>query len=80
MLRKTIEFPFEEMAAPAFSIRADWTLEQELGYLGTWSATSRAARETGRDPVEQVRPALEAVWPPGERLRVLWPITVRAGR
>jgi hypothetical protein len=59
---------------------ADWTLEQELGYLGTWSAVSRAASQTGLDPLDQVRPLLEAAWPRGARLQVRWPIAVRAGR
>ncbi len=74
-----IEFPFDEIVAPAFAMKADWTVEQELGYMGTWSAVNRMRQETGRDPVEEVRPALESVWPPGRRLRVEWPIAMRVG-
>jgi hypothetical protein len=77
---QSIEFPFREIPAPDFAMSADWTLEQELGYLGTWSAVSRAASQTGLDPLDQVRPLLEAAWPRGARLQVRWPIAVRAGR
>jgi SAM-dependent methyltransferase len=75
-----VEFPFTELTPPRFSMTAMWTLEQELGYVGTWSAVGRARRATGCDPVEQLIPQLEAVWPPGARLRIEWPLSVRAGR
>src|SRR5260221_519832 len=33
-----VTFPFPELAAPPFELRASWRLEQLVGYLGTWSA------------------------------------------
>ena len=36
---RSIEFPFESIAAPPFSIEVKWTLEQLGGYLSSWSAT-----------------------------------------
>jgi len=76
---RSIEFPFEEFAPPRFSMTAEWTLEHQVGYLGTWSAVGKYRKERGVDPVELVRPDLERVW--GDRTRrVEWPLSVRAGR
>ena len=76
---RTIEFPFDEFAAPTFSMASEWTREHQVGYLGTWSAVGRYRKEKGADPVELVRPDLEQVW--GDRTRrVEWPLSVRAGR
>lgn len=77
---RTIPFPFAEVEVPQFWIEARWSLERLLLYVGTWSATARYRRETGRDAWEEVRPELEAAWgdPAQERL-IRWPIMMRAG-
>ena len=77
---RDVEFPFAELTPPPFSMTAEWMLEHELGYIGTWSAVGRAKQATGRDPVAALRPELEAVWPGEAQLRVEWPLSVRAGR
>jgi SAM-dependent methyltransferase len=76
-----IPFPFAELSAPAFDMRCDWTLAQLLGYAGTWSAVAACRRVTGRDPVPELAAALAPAWgDPDRRVRVRWPLTVRAGR
>lgn len=77
---RTVEFPFQEFEVPVFAMAADWSVEQELGYLGTWSAVNRMRDQTGQDPVAMVAPLLRTAWPDGARLRVEWPLSVRAGR
>lgn len=77
---RDIDFPFTELTPPPFAMTAEWTLEHELGYVGTWSAVGRARQATGRDPVAELRPELEAVWPADSPLRVEWPLSVRVGR
>jgi len=77
---RSIDFPFEEVTVPGFAMAAEWTLEQQVGYLGTWSAVGRYRKEKGADPVTLVRPELEAVWPANESRRISWPLSVRAGR
>jgi SAM-dependent methyltransferase len=77
---RDIGFPFEEITAPTFSMTAEWSLAHELGYLGTWSAVAKAREATGRDPVAELGPALERVWPPHEIHRVEWPVSLRVGR
>ena len=77
---RSIEFPFEELAVPVFAMSTEWTLKQEVGYLGTWSAVGRYRDKVGFDPLVLVQPELERVWPSNQVRRVSWPLSVRAGR
>jgi SAM-dependent methyltransferase len=38
---RTLPFPLAEEAAPRFELETDWTLEQVMGYLATWSSVQR---------------------------------------
>lgn len=76
-----LAFPFDEVRAPAFTMTADWTLEQLTGYVDTWSAVQRARAETARDPLPELVGTLRAAWgPTGSRRAVRWPLSLRAGR
>lgn len=78
---RPIPIPIDEMAAPALDIEGMLTLAQFIGYIRTWSAVGRYAAATGRDPVEAFSPGLEAVWgDPATPRRIVWPLTLRAGR
>lgn len=78
---RTLPFPFDEIAAPAFELEITWTLEQVLRYLGTWSAVQRFRKARGVDPVEELRPRLAAAWSrPDEGKRLSWPLHLRVGR
>ena len=77
----TIDFPFIELKAPQFELRANWTLEQLLGYLRTWSSTVRYVEQHGVDPVEALEPTLAEEWGDGAQTRAIrWPIYLRAGK
>lgn len=77
----TIDFPFEELAAPALEIKVDWHLSEFLGYLLTWSAV-RSAREAGHEEVLLgFASDLSSAWGDGNiRRTVAWPINMRIGR
>jgi SAM-dependent methyltransferase len=77
---REISFPFEEMEVPEFSMVADWTLEELLGYVGTWSAVSRYRASQGKDPTAMLAERLEPRWGRHETRRIQWPLAVRAGR
>lgn len=78
---RSLPFPFEEIAAPAFEIRIEWTLQELLGYLRTWSATQRCLKARGIDPCLELAGRLEPLWPrSGKRRSVRWPLHLRAGR
>lgn len=77
---RTIEFPFEEIEAPAFEMEADWTLSSFLGYVGTWSAVTRFRRERGHDPVAELGEELRRLWGnPEAPRRIRWPLAMRVG-
>ncbi len=78
---REMPFPFAEIAAPEFEIRLEWTLDDLLAYLRTWSATQRYIRERGVDPGVELATRLRNVWPDAQaRKPIIWPIALRCGR
>ena len=76
----TVPFPLVELPAPEFIMKADWNLNNLIGYLGTWSATQRYQDKNGHDPLELIRGKLAETWYPAEkRLTVQWPVYMRLG-
>ena len=75
-----LPFPFAEVPMAAPEMGEDWTLEEMLGYIATWSAVVRCREATGGDPVADLAQRLAPLWPADERRRVRWVLTVRAGR
>lgn len=77
---RTLPFPFEEIEAPSFTMEAQWSLLQLLGYLRTWSATERFREAVGYDPVEELGRELTRYWgDPTTRRPVRWPLSLRVG-
>jgi ubiquinone/menaquinone biosynthesis C-methylase UbiE len=78
---RTISFPFNEVAPPAFRMETRWTMEQLLGYFSTWSATNAFIKSTGRDPLPAFAAGLQRLWPDANSPRLItWPLSVRIGR
>jgi len=78
---QSLPFPFAEMETPDFTIEMEWTLDDVLGYLRTWSATKRYQRDRGHDPVEAMEPDFATAWgDPSTRRTMQWPLPLRAGR
>jgi len=77
----TVEFPFAEVEPPAFEMETQWPLAALLGYVGTWSATTRFRAARGFDPVPRLAEDLASSWGSREKpRRIRWPLAVRAGR
>lgn len=78
---QTIPFPFQDLPAPRFEMRAEWDLDSLLGYLGTWSAVQRYRERHDTDPLAQILPELRAAWGAPEDIRkVTWPLHLRVGK
>ena len=76
-----LPFPFRELKAPRFEVRARWSLDQLLGYLRTWSATQRFIAAEKRDPIALIAADLKRAWEPVQtESKVIWPLTLRVGR
>lgn len=76
---RNVLVPFTETQVPPFAMRAEWTLDQLCGYLGTWSAVAAYRKERQEDPVEPVRKQILGDWgDPAVTRTMLWPLSVRA--
>jgi len=76
-----LPFPGEEWPFPTDQwIERHWSLCDLLGYLGSWSAVSKA-RRSGVDPLQALELELRRDWPGdgAEVLRVRWPFMGRWG-
>lgn len=49
-----VRFPFRPLAAPALSIEVDWSLDELVGYVRTWSAFKKAAAAGRSEALERV--------------------------
>jgi SAM-dependent methyltransferase len=76
----TVPPPARYEAHPEFNMTADWTVEQLIGMLESWSATQRARAETGEDPLADLAPKLRRAWGGFERRRVEWPLFLQVHR
>ncbi len=75
-------FPAEwtELPHPEFGLTLEWSLEQVLGYVSSWSATARYRKALGEDPVPQLRASLQPAWPSSGIATIRMPIGLRAAR
>lgn len=77
---RTLAFPFDRLAAPAFDMVMPWDVEAFLAYLRSWSACQRYLAANGHDAVAHVEAPLRAAWG-GQRVRdVRWTLHLRCGR
>lgn len=77
---RDLPFPFARIAVPPFALHKEWTREQLLGYLRSWSAVARFKSANGYDPVDELAEEIAAYWPEGLTMKVEWPLFVHAGR
>jgi len=76
-----IPFPFAGGAREDFPMTQTWTRERYVAYVATWSATARARKLEGVDPLPELERALDVVWPADAPARfVTWPVKLLWGR
>jgi ubiquinone/menaquinone biosynthesis C-methylase UbiE len=77
---RTLPFPWTEVEPPPFHLQTEWTLEQVIGYFGSWSSVQRYKdAHGGDDPLAEVERQLATVWPARGTVRLNWPIHLRVG-
>jgi SAM-dependent methyltransferase len=78
---RTLPFPFEEVASPAFDTSAEWDLDELAGFITSWSASRIYLERHGRHAIEEIWPDVKRAWgPPQQKRRVRWPLYLRVGR
>ena len=78
---QTLPFPFEELSPPAFTIQAEWNLDQMLGFLNSWSAVRRYQEQRAIHPLRMIWTDFLAAWGESGQPRLIrWPLYLRVGR
>lgn len=78
---RSVSLPFPELATPDFDMRTQWSLQQLLGYFGSWSAVQRYKEHHGRNPLEAITIELSKEWGPISDVKTVnWPLSVRICR
>lgn len=77
---RTLPFPFTTMTAPDFAIEEDYSLEQLMGYLTSWSATQRFIKERGENPLALIADDLRQAWGETQKRPVRWPLFFKVAR
>ena len=76
---QTIPFPFQEIEMPAFEMAYQWTFEQLIGYIGTWSAVKHYTKQNNTDPVLIIKDALRVAWGDHNTHSFTFPVLLRVG-
>jgi SAM-dependent methyltransferase len=78
---RSLDFPFDEIAAPDFFMTVEWDLPRLMDYLSTWSAVKRYRADMGGDPLPALMAELQPLWgDPDAALQLQWPLFLRVGR
>ncbi|WP_034892410.1 class I SAM-dependent methyltransferase [Gillisia sp. Hel_I_29] len=75
---KTIPFPFKEIETPKISLDLNWSFDDLIGYLKTWSAVKHYENDKGVNPVDILSKELRQAY--GERGVIHYPILFRLGK
>lgn len=74
-----LDFPFEELESPDFEIKREWTYEDYLNYMFTWSSTQNYIQTNNINPVDLLNDNLKKVWGESKK-EVIWKIKMKAGK
>jgi ubiquinone/menaquinone biosynthesis C-methylase UbiE len=74
----TVAFPFRRIDAPEFQFSVEWSFEELIGYLGTWSSVQKYIQARQVDPVqalsEKLRPLCNS-----KKMPVTFPLFLLCG-
>lgn len=78
---RTIPFPFKETTPPKFNMVTEWSLDDLVGFLSSWSAVPLYFKAEGVHPIEKILGDLQKGWgDPSQMKSVKWPLHFRIGR
>jgi ubiquinone/menaquinone biosynthesis C-methylase UbiE len=76
-----LPFPFERLPVPDFPMTAEWSFEQLIGYVSTWSAVEKYRNRTGLDPMPDFTRQMADAWGDTSVGRwMVWPLTVKLAK
>jgi SAM-dependent methyltransferase len=71
--------PPEDKIEP-IAMTVSWTCDQLIGYLSSWSATTKMIAANGPAAYQALCARLAAKWPAGMQLAVEWPLVIKLAR
>jgi len=77
---QNLPFPFQELSVPEFHYRTEWTVDQLIGYLNTWSAVQHYRNERNSNPIALIESDVKSAWGPAKTRDVTFPMFMRLGR
>jgi ubiquinone/menaquinone biosynthesis C-methylase UbiE len=77
---RDLTFPWPALEAPELAMTAQWTRDELVGYITTWTATVRCIAARGEGPLDDLRRRLAAAWPDSGPREVRWPLTLKLTR
>lgn len=78
---RSLFFPFQEITTPNFSLEQEWSFQQVIGYLNSWSATKALEKAQGKAPFLFFSESLLKIWGPMEKkYKIAWTLALRVGR
>jgi len=78
---RDLPFPFDELTPPRLDIVRDWTADELLGYVETWSASKRARADGQGGILDAFAAELRSLYGDNDaQHRITWPVRMRLGR
>lgn len=73
---KDIDFPYEKILNPDFTMSLIWTQDQVEAYLRSWSAVQNYIKANGSDPVTAISERLKLAWKDDAQKVISWPLVL----
>lgn len=73
-------FEFDRIPTPGFQIVVEWTFEELVGHLRTWSALQKMLKEVGDGPFQSVISEIQSAWGGDTRKRIVFPLSLHLGK
>ncbi|MFZ9035164.1 MAG: methyltransferase domain-containing protein [Francisellaceae bacterium] len=77
---KDINMDFDKIVSPSFSMTTNWSFEDMMGMLSSWSAVVRYTEQHGQNPLDLIECDLKVAWGAMESREVLWPLVLKVYR
>ena len=78
---RTLPFPFEEIMPPKFTMETEWSLDELVGFLSSWSAIPIYLKAEGVHPLDKIYNELQESWGKSSKNKLVkWPLFFRIGK
>jgi ubiquinone/menaquinone biosynthesis C-methylase UbiE len=75
---KTIPFPFSEIETPELKHEVNWSFEQFIGFLETWSSVQHFKNKMKMNPIDIIYNEAKASWGNQSQKKFVFPVFFRA--